>query len=149
MPEVSVSQGHLQQKPSRKYLNYRRLGIDKIFLSFGRNEDRGLQGRRLGLYLQRFFEICRVPDFSVPYTDFGASPYAYCAGDPINLVDPDGRRIVGGTEEWNEQKTIIETRRNEVQNRVYKLIDKGKTSGERYSFLMRRLESLNKTISVH
>ncbi len=54
------------------------------------------------------------PDFSVPYTDFGArhyspalrrwltpdplsekyytsSPYAYCAGDPINLVDPDGR----------------------------------------------------------
>ena len=116
MPEVSVSQGHLQQKPSRKYLNYRRLGIDKIFLSFGRNEDRGLQGRRLGLYLQRFFEICRVPDFSVPYTDFGArhyspalrrwltpdplsekyytsSPYAYCAGDPVNLVDPDGRKI--------------------------------------------------------
>ncbi len=107
----------------------------------------------------------------MPYTDFGArhysptirrwltpdplsekyytsSPYAYCADNPINLVDPDGRRIVGGTEEWNEQKTIIETRRNEVQNRVYKLIDKGKTSGERYSFLMRRLESLNKTLNT-
>ena len=56
----------------------------------------------------------QAPDFSVPFTDFGArqyspalrrwlapdplsekyygiSPYAYCAGDPVNLVDPDGR----------------------------------------------------------
>ena len=89
--------------------------------------------------------------YSYPLSEkyYTSSPYAYCADNPINLVDPDGRRIVGGTEEWNEQKTIIETRRNEVQNRVYKLIDKGKTSGERYSFLMKRLESLNKTISVH
>ena len=53
------------------------------------------------------------PDFSLPYTDYGArqyspalrrwlvpdpmsekyygiSPYAYCAGDPVNLVDPKG-----------------------------------------------------------
>ena len=21
------------------------------------------------------------------------SPYAYCAGDPVNLIDPDGRKI--------------------------------------------------------
>ena len=89
MPEVSVSPGHLQQKPSRKYLNHRRLGIGKIFLSFGRNEDRGLQGRRLRLHLQRFFEIC-LPLSEKYYT---SSPYAYCAGDPINLVDPDGRKI--------------------------------------------------------
>ena len=56
----------------------------------------------------------QAPDFTVPFTDFGArqyspalrrwlapdplsekyygiSPYAYCAGDPVNLVDPDGR----------------------------------------------------------
>lgn len=55
-------------------------------------------------------------DFSVPYTDFGArhyspglrrwltpdpksedyyeiSPYAYCAGDPVNLVDDDGKKF--------------------------------------------------------
>ena len=54
------------------------------------------------------------PDFGVGYIDFGArqyspsiarwlvpdplgekyydvSPYAYCAGDPVNLVDPEGR----------------------------------------------------------
>ncbi|MGN1210252.1 MAG: RHS repeat-associated core domain-containing protein, partial [Candidatus Cryptobacteroides sp.] len=54
------------------------------------------------------------PDFNVPYTDFGArmyspalcrwltpdplsekyygiSPYVYCAGNPVNFLDPDGR----------------------------------------------------------
>lgn len=54
------------------------------------------------------------PDFSVPYTDFGArqynvnlrrwmvpdpmgeayydiSPYVYCAGDPVKYLDPEGR----------------------------------------------------------
>ncbi len=58
----------------------------------------------------------QAPDFTVPFTDFGArqyspalrrwlvpdplsekyygiSPYAYCAGDPVNLVDPDGRSM--------------------------------------------------------
>ena len=57
------------------------------------------------------------PDFSVPYLDFGArqyspslsrwlvpdpmgekyydvSPYAYCAGNPVSLVDPEGKDIV-------------------------------------------------------
>lgn len=55
-------------------------------------------------------------DFDLPYTDFGArlyspghgrwiapdpasekyydlSPYAYCANNPVNLVDPDGKKI--------------------------------------------------------
>ena len=55
-------------------------------------------------------------DFAVPYLDFGArqyspalrrwlvpdpqsekyygiSPYSYCGGDPVNLVDPDGEEI--------------------------------------------------------
>ena len=59
----------------------------------------------------------QAPDFSVPFTDFGArqyspalrrwlvpdplsekyygvSPYAYCAGDPVNLVDPQGREVI-------------------------------------------------------
>ena len=57
------------------------------------------------------------PDFGTTYTDFGArqyspalrrwlvpdplsekyygiSPYAYCAGDPVNLVDPQGREVI-------------------------------------------------------
>ena len=57
-------------------------------------------------------------DFDIPYTDFGArlyapnlgrwitpdpesekyydfSPYAYCANDPVNMVDPDGEHIWG------------------------------------------------------
>ena len=55
-------------------------------------------------------------EFTAPYTDFGArhyaptlrrwlvpdpmsekyygiSPYAYCAGDPVNCVDPDGKKV--------------------------------------------------------
>ena len=27
----------------------------------------------------------------------GLSPFVYCAGDPVNVVDPDGNRIVGNT----------------------------------------------------
>ena len=60
------------------------------------------------------------PDFAVPYLDFGArqyspalrrwlvpdpmsekyygiSPYAYCNGDPVNFVDPDGRIVANPT----------------------------------------------------
>ena len=56
------------------------------------------------------------PDFSTGYTDFGArqyspalrrwmtpeplsekyygiSPYAFCNNNPVNLVDPDGRKV--------------------------------------------------------
>ena len=60
------------------------------------------------------------PDFSTGYTDFGArqynpalrrwmtpdplsekyygiSPYAFCNNNPVNLVDPDGKRILGAS----------------------------------------------------
>ena len=34
------------------------------------------------------------------------SPYAYCAGDPVNLVDPDGRKIyyADGVPEWFKER---------------------------------------------
>ena len=34
------------------------------------------------------------------------SPYAYCAGDPVNLVDPDGRKIyfADGVPEWFQER---------------------------------------------
>ena len=64
---------------------------------------------------------------SLPYTDFGArhyspslsrwlvpdpmnekyydvSPYAYCANDPVNLVDPDGMDIFIWYGQENDQK---------------------------------------------
>ena len=45
-PRLSPSQ--LQPpRPSAKILDHGRLSIGKTFLSFGRNEDRGLQGRRV------------------------------------------------------------------------------------------------------
>jgi len=64
-------------------------------------------------------------DFGLPYTDFGArqyshslhrwlvpdpmnekyydiSPNAYCAGDPVNLIDPDGRKLFIGDYEYRD-----------------------------------------------
>ena len=33
---------------------------------------------------------------------YGISPYAYCAGDPVNCVDPDGMDLINVS--WNEEK---------------------------------------------
>ena len=67
----------------------------------------------------------QAPDFAVPYLDFGArqyspalrrwlvpdplsekyygiSPYAYCAGNPVNLVDPDGQFLYIGQFSFND-----------------------------------------------
>jgi len=48
-----------------------------------------------------------------------ASPYVYCAGNPVRLVDPDGRSIIVEGEEWAagfndmQQGTNLELSRNE------------------------------------
>jgi len=78
-------------------------------------------------------------DFGLPYTDFGArhyspvlrrwlvpdplsekyydvSPYAYCAGDPVNMVDVDGKipwlvgALVGGGTDFISQTVVNLTR---------------------------------------
>ena len=36
------------------------------------------------------------------------SPYAYCAGDPVNLVDPDGRKIVITGDQQNKTIKVLE-----------------------------------------
>ena len=45
--------------------------------------------------------ICIIALFSVnlSYGYHPISPYAYCAGNPIKYVDPDGRQVVGLTKE--------------------------------------------------
>lgn len=87
----------------------------------------------------------QTPDFTVPFTDFGArqyspalrrwlvpdplsekyygiSPYAYCAGDPVNLVDPDGRiwlnpKLVAFLkEQTNARIESLEQRKTEIED---------------------------------
>ncbi|MBO7192992.1 MAG: hypothetical protein J6V47_01750 [Bacteroidaceae bacterium] len=51
-----------------------------------------------------------IPRFSTidPLAEkyYHLSPYAYCAGDPVNLVDPDGRKIyfADGVPEWFKER---------------------------------------------
>ena len=87
----------------------------------------------------------QAPDFTVPFTDFGArqyspalrrwlvpdplsekyygiSPYAYCAGDPVNLVDPDGRKWLNPKlvaflkEQTNARIESLEQRKSEIED---------------------------------
>ena len=56
------------------------------------------------------------------------SPYAYCAGDPVNLVDPEGRKIyfAKGVPEW-------------FKERYYATIEYMKETGT-YDLVFRKLE---------
>ena len=37
---------------------------------------------------------------------YTSSPYAYCAGDPVNLVDPDGRDPIYAINFWGKPVKI-------------------------------------------
>ncbi len=46
----------------------------------------------------------------------GISPYAYCANDPVNRIDPDGRKVVAiGV---NAQKAILNTLPSAIRNQI-------------------------------
>ena len=105
------------------------------------------------------------PDFGVGYSDFGArqysptlsrwlvpdpmgekyydvSPYAYCAGNPVNLVDPEGKEIwiVLNKDQKNEQRLQYESGTLLYSNGdVYTGDD---------SFALQVLESLNRIESM-
>lgn len=56
------------------------------------------------------WQYALIPRFSTmdPQAEkyYHLSPYAYCAGDPVNLVDPDGRKIyfADGVPEWFKER---------------------------------------------
>jgi hypothetical protein len=88
----------------------------------------------------------------------GMSPYNYCAGNPVKLVDVDGREIEEGSkEEWNENRGLINKKIESLQKRIEKYENKanrknwtqeklnGKTRElkSRLSFLNKKNEQLD------
>ena len=67
-----------------------------------------------------------IPRFSTidPLAEkyYHLSPYAYCAGDPVNLVDPDGRKweTVNDENIANEINKEAEKKLNKIRNKLIK-----------------------------
>ena len=53
----------------------------------------------------------------------GMSPYNYCAGNPVMMVDPDGREIEEGSK---ENRGEINKKIEDIQNRIEKYEDKAR-----------------------
>lgn len=78
---------------------------------------------------------------------YGINPYSYCAGDPVNFVDPDGR-------EWetNEDETIANDLISALSNqlsylnkkiqRIENKINQENTSSEKKARLERKMEDI-------
>ena len=72
------------------------------------------------------------------------SPYAYCAGDPVNLVDPDGRKIhPKSMKRWEKQLKRITKRRDKLQNEL-----SSDETSKNVEDLQTLLKSLNETLNT-
>ena len=82
------------------------------------------------------------------------SPYAYCAWNPVNLVDPNGEDIDPSCQdEWNAQKMAIQDRKKELEGNRNNLISKTSSWGQRsrerqVNKLNERIKSLDETLST-
>jgi RHS repeat-associated protein len=66
----------------------------------------------------------------------GMSPYNYCAGNPVKLVDVDGREIEEASmEQWNKFK-------NDIISKI-KELEVNNNSNERLEYLTKSLETMN------
>ena len=90
----------------------------------------------------------------------GMSPYGYCAGDPVNIVDPDGRVIVlpkgtsqrdlhtvlGNLQRLTNDKLVYSTQKDgTIRVLIASLGTGNKTAGTR---LLRRINSSKNTMTI-
>ncbi len=84
------------------------------------------------------------------------SSYTWCANNPVNVVDPDGREIEEGSKkEWDKQKAAVTKERDRLQGKVDKLTAKAQAKGwsaeklaNRTGNLTQRVASLNGSIKT-
>ena len=87
---------------------------------------------------------------------YSISPYAYCAGNPINFADPTGMVIEDGSlKEWEMLKRQIERERDRLQSSINKLNAKANAKGwsseklaSKIGNKAERLASLNSSIET-
>lgn len=82
------------------------------------------------------------------------SPYAFCAWNPVKLVDPDGRDIDSSClDDWNTKKAAIQNKKNELIAQKNELSNKTSfwssySRNRKINKLNKRIESLDKTLST-
>ena len=111
------NRGHARPEKRRSEENYRTNRRNKTIISIQPPQNFSIMKAKRLLILTAI--ICMASLFSVDlaYAYHPVSPYAYCNGNPVRYVDPDGKQIVGVTR--NDAANAIEDLRQMFQGEQF------------------------------